>query len=80
MDAPRKRDPITFGLLQVGSLFNTPIISTSGFPTSDLAKKLCVNPTCRIALPALPVRTAAMRISARLRFSPASAIHRTIAR
>jgi hypothetical protein len=80
MDAPRSREPITFGLLQVGSVFKTPIISTSGFPTSDLAKKLCVNPICRIALPALPVRTAAIRISARLRFSPASAIQRTIAR
>jgi hypothetical protein len=44
MDAPRSREPITFGLLQVGSVFKTPIISTSGFPTSDLAKKLCVNP------------------------------------
>jgi hypothetical protein len=46
----------------------------------DLAKKLWVNPICRIALPALPVNKAAIKISARLRFKPANAIAKTIAR
>ena len=80
IDELRNLEPITFGLLNTGSVLSTPIISTSGLLTSDLAKKLCVRPIWRIALPALPVRTAAIRINARLRFNPARARQSAIAR
>lgn len=80
IDLLRNLDPITFGLLQVGSVFKTPMMSTSGWLTRDFAKKLWVKPICRIALPALPVKSAAIKINAKLRFSPANAIASRTAR
>jgi hypothetical protein len=41
---------------------------------------LWVNPICLIALPALPVKSAAISISAKLRFNPARNKQKRIAR
>jgi hypothetical protein len=80
IDLLRNLDPITLGLLQVGSVFNVPMISTLGLLTRDFARKLWVNPICLIALPALPVKSAAISISAKLRFNPARNKQKRIAR
>ena len=80
IDLLRNLDPMTLGLLQVGSVFNVPMISTLGLLTSDFARKLWVNPICLIALPALPVNNAAISISAKLRFNPARNKQKRIAR
>ena len=39
IDLLRNLDPITLGLLQLGSVFKVPIISTLGLLTRDLARK-----------------------------------------
>jgi hypothetical protein len=80
IDLLRNLDPITLGLLQVGSVFKVPMISTLGLLTRDFARKLWVNPICLIALPALPVKSAAISISAKLRFNPARNKQKRIAR
>jgi hypothetical protein len=71
MDLLLNLEPMTLGVLQVGSVFKTPTISTTGLATSALASSLWVRPICRIALPALPVKTAAISIKASERLIPA---------